>query len=76
MKASNKRRAVKVRRRLRRGTYLLPSMFTMGNIMLGFAAIVRGFAGDFGDAAILILFAVVLVDHHALGAQALGEQLK
>jgi len=60
MKASNKRRAVKVRRRLRRGTYLLPSMFTMGNIMLGFAAIVRGFAGDFGDAAILILFAVVL----------------
>ncbi len=60
MKGPNKRRVVKVRQRLRRGTYLLPSIFTMGNIMLGFAAIVRGLDGDFRDAAILILFAVVL----------------
>jgi CDP-diacylglycerol---serine O-phosphatidyltransferase len=29
-------------RQLRRGAYLLPSLFTMGNILLGFYAIVRG----------------------------------
>lgn len=60
MKPANKRRAVKVRQRLRRGTYLLPSMFTMGNLMLGFAAIIRGLDGDFRNAAVLILLAVIL----------------
>jgi len=60
MTSANRRRAVQVRRRLRRGTYLLPSLFTMGNVMLGFAAIVRGLDGDFRDAAILIVFAVFL----------------
>ncbi len=60
MTTPGKRRAVKVRRRLRRGTYLLPSLFTMGNVMLGFAAIIRGLDGDFRGAAVLILFAVIL----------------
>ncbi len=49
-----------VRRRLRRGAYLLPSMFTIGNMMLGFYAIVRGFRGDFQLAAVLVFCAGIL----------------
>lgn len=50
----------RVRRRLRRGAYLLPSVFTIGNILLGFYAVVRGFRGDFQGAALLIFVAAVL----------------
>ena len=49
-----------VRRRLQRGAYLLPSIFTVGNIMLGFAAVVRGMEGDFERAAVLIFIAGIL----------------
>jgi CDP-diacylglycerol---serine O-phosphatidyltransferase len=49
-----------VRRRLRRGAYLLPSAFTIGNILLGFYAVVRGYHGDFQKAALLVLAAGVL----------------
>ncbi len=34
------------RRRLRRGAYLLPSLFTIGNMVLGFYAIVNAFRGS------------------------------
>lgn len=34
------------RRRLRRGAYLLPSLFTIGNMLLGFYAIVNAFRGS------------------------------
>lgn len=44
-------------RRLRRGAYLLPSLFTIGNVLLGFYAIVRGLRGDFDKAALLIFTA-------------------
>ena len=44
-----------VRRRLRRGAYLLPSAFTIGNILLGFYAIVLRLRGDFEKAALLVL---------------------
>ena len=37
--------------------YLLPSLFTFGNIILGFYACVRGLRGDFQTAAILIVVA-------------------
>lgn len=57
MQVANKRRAVKVRRRLRRGAYLLPSLFTTGSIILGFAAVVRGLNGDFYTAAVLVIIA-------------------
>ncbi len=57
MQVSNKRRAVKVRRRLRRGAYLLPSLFTSGSIILGFAAVVRGLQGNFHTAAVLVIIA-------------------
>lgn len=43
--------------RMRKGVYLLPSLFTFGNIILGFYACVRGLRGDFQTAAILIVIA-------------------
>ena len=53
-------RAVARRRRLRRGIYLLPSAFTMGNIFLGFWAIVLGLRGRFDVAALAVAGAAVL----------------
>lgn len=44
-------------RRIRRGIHLLPSLFTFGNIILGFYAVIRGFRGDFQTAAILVYIA-------------------
>ena len=55
-----RRRPRRVRQRLRRGVYLLPSLFTTGNIVMGFYAIVRGFRGDFATAALIIFIAGVL----------------
>ena len=45
---------------LRRGAFLLPSLFTTGNLFLGFLAIVQGLEGDFVNAAMLIFAAGVL----------------
>jgi CDP-diacylglycerol--serine O-phosphatidyltransferase len=48
-------------RRLRRGVYLLPSMFTMGNMILGFYAVICGYREhDFTKAALLIAAAAFL----------------
>ena len=47
-------------RRFRRGVYLLPSMFTMGNMFCGYACIVYSMRGEFATAAPLIGFAMVL----------------
>ncbi len=44
-------------RRVRKGVYLLPSLFTFGNLILGFYACVRGLRGDFQTAAILLVIA-------------------
>jgi CDP-diacylglycerol---serine O-phosphatidyltransferase len=46
-------------RRLRRGAYLLPSLFTIGNVLLGFWAIVCGLEGDFQRAALLVFVAAI-----------------
>ena len=43
--------------RMRKGVYLLPSIFTFGNMLLGFYACVRGLRGDFQTAAILLVVA-------------------
>lgn len=49
------------RPRLRRGMYLLPSAFTIGNILLGFYAVILGIReGDFQTAALLIFAAGIL----------------
>lgn len=47
-------------RRLRRGVYLLPSLFTMANMFCGYACIVFAMRGDFAMAAPFIGFAIVL----------------
>ena len=51
-------------RRLRRGAYLLPSLFTIGNMLLGFYAIVLGLrkdpGPDFRTAALLVFIAAIL----------------
>ena len=49
-----------VRQQMRRGVYLLPSLFTTGNIVMGFYALVRGMRGDFTTAALVIFIAAVL----------------
>lgn len=48
------------RRRFRRGVYLLPSLFTMGNMFCGYICIVHSMRGDFESAAPFIGVAVVL----------------
>ena len=47
-------------RRVRRGVYLLPSMFTMANMFCGYACIVYSMRGEFATAAPFIGFAMVL----------------
>jgi CDP-diacylglycerol--serine O-phosphatidyltransferase len=47
-------------RRFRRGASILPSLFTTGNIFLGFWAIVRTLHGEYAEAAPLIGWAIVL----------------
>ncbi|HUV12222.1 MAG TPA: CDP-diacylglycerol--serine O-phosphatidyltransferase [Acidobacteriota bacterium] len=48
------------RKKLRRSIYLLPSMFTVGNIFAGFFAVISTLHGDYGPAAVAIGIAVVL----------------
>jgi len=47
-------------RNFRRGVAILPSLFTTGNLFLGFWAIVKTLDGDYALAAPLIGFAVIL----------------
>jgi CDP-diacylglycerol--serine O-phosphatidyltransferase len=47
-------------RRFRRGVYLLPSMFTVGNLFCGYACIVYAMRGEYATAAPFIGFAMVL----------------
>jgi len=48
------------RRRFRRGVYLLPSLFTMGNMFCGYACVVYAMRGEYETAAPFIGFALVL----------------
>ena len=48
------------RRRLRRGVYLLPSLFTMAHMFCGYACIIYAMRGEYETAAPFIGFAVVL----------------
>lgn len=54
------RRGSAERRRLRRGVYLLPSMFTLGSMFCGYACIVYAMRGEFAMAAPFIGFAIVV----------------
>ena len=55
-----RRRSNLPRRRFQRGVYLLPSLFTMGNMFCGYACIVHAMRGEFETAAPFIGFAIVL----------------
>ena len=46
--------------RFKRGVYLVPSMFTVGNLFCGYASVVYSTRGDFEFAAMLIGVAMVL----------------
>ncbi len=48
------------RRRLRRGVYLLPSLFTLANMFCGYACVVYAMRGEYETAAPFIGFAIVL----------------
>jgi CDP-diacylglycerol--serine O-phosphatidyltransferase len=50
----------KASRRFRRGASILPSLFTTGNLFLGFWAIIRSLHGQYAEAASLIGGAIVL----------------
>ena len=55
-----RRRTDSEARKVRRGVYLLPSMFTMANMFCGYACIVYAMRGEFATAAPFIGFAIVL----------------
>ena len=44
--------------KLRKGVYLIPSLFTAGNLMCGFFSIIATFRGEYVNAALLILLAI------------------
>jgi CDP-diacylglycerol--serine O-phosphatidyltransferase len=57
-------RAPKLRRRsdrprLRRGIYILPSLFTVGNLFCGFLSVISSSRGQMERAALLILVAII-----------------
>ena len=54
------RRSADRPRRLRRGVYLLPSLFTLGNMFCGYACIVYAMRGEFETAAPFIGIAFLL----------------
>jgi CDP-diacylglycerol--serine O-phosphatidyltransferase len=54
------RRRAGEQRRFRRGMYLLPTLFTLGNMFCGYASIVHSMRRDFETAALLIGIAMVL----------------
>ena len=54
------RRTDMQRRRFRRGVYLLPSLFTLGNLFCGYACVVYAMRGELETAATFVGFAVVL----------------
>jgi len=48
------------RARFRRGAYLIPSLFTTGNLLCGYIALVRSIQGEFEWAAIALFIAALL----------------
>jgi CDP-diacylglycerol--serine O-phosphatidyltransferase len=55
-----RRAADRPRRRFRRGVYILPTLFTLGNMFCGYACIVYAMRGEFETAAPFIGYAIVL----------------
>jgi CDP-diacylglycerol--serine O-phosphatidyltransferase len=55
-----RRRTDVARRRLRRGVYIIPSLFTLANMFCGYACIIYSIRGEYYMAAPFIGFAIVL----------------
>src|SRR5688572_3096631 len=55
-----RRRTDVAQRRLRRGVYILPSLFTLANMFCGYACIVYAMRGEFVTAAPFIGLAIVV----------------
>ena len=53
-------RGIRPRRKLKRTIYILPSIFTVGNIFAGFLSIIATLSGEYEKAAIAIGIAVIL----------------
>ncbi|HZM69544.1 MAG TPA: CDP-diacylglycerol--serine O-phosphatidyltransferase [Candidatus Cryosericum sp.] len=51
---------MRARARLRRGAYVIPSLFTTGNLLAGYIAVVRSLQGDYEWAALAIFIAALL----------------
>ena len=51
---------MRARTRLRRGAYVLPSLFTIGNLLCGYVAIIRSLQGDYEWAALALFIAALL----------------
>ena len=57
---SRPRGSARRRRKLKRSIYILPSIFTVGNIFAGFIALIATLSGQYQQAAVAIGIAVVL----------------
>jgi CDP-diacylglycerol---serine O-phosphatidyltransferase len=55
-----RRRSDAHRRRLRRGVYILPSLFTLANMFCGYACVIYAMRGEYETAAPFIGFAIIL----------------
>ncbi|HXE79799.1 MAG TPA: CDP-diacylglycerol--serine O-phosphatidyltransferase [Vicinamibacterales bacterium] len=55
-----RRRTDVARRRLRRGVYIIPSLFTLANMFCGYACVIFAIRGEYTLAAPFIGFAIVL----------------
>ena len=53
-------RGIRPRRKLKRTIYILPSIFTVGNIFAGFLSLIATLSGEYEKAAIAIGIAVIL----------------
>ena len=51
---------MKERKRFRRGAYIIPSLFTTGNLLCGYIAVVRSLQGEYEWAAVALFVAALL----------------
>src|SRR5438552_6952780 len=51
---------MKEKTRFRRGAYIIPSLFTIGNLLCGYIAVIRSLKGEFEIAAIALFIAALL----------------
>jgi len=63
-----------LRKGVKRGVYLLPSLFTIGNLLSGFYAIVAVYNDEYTKASIAILVALVLDGLDGAVARLMGSQ--